>query len=131
MRTYFAIAILCASSMLAHADQLDDVLARNLAARGGADKLRAIKSLRATGKVTLGGGNFSLNADFGQVIDRPNRVRTEITIQGLTQISASDGNDAWTVSPFQRPPRCGARLGRRQASARARCRARRPARRLA
>src|SRR3978361_2211353 len=98
MRTYFAIAILCASSMLAHADQLDDVLARNLAARGGADKLRAIKALRATGKATPGGGHFPVDAAFSQVIDRPNRGRTEITIQGLTQISASDGNDAWTVS---------------------------------
>ena len=62
-----------------------DVLARNLAARGGADKLRAIKSLRATGKVTLGGGNFSLTADFAQVIQRPNRVRNELTLQGLTR----------------------------------------------
>jgi len=102
MRTSFAIAVvLCASFTLARADQLDDILARNLAARGGADKLRAIKSLRATGKITLGGGNFSLTAEFGEVIDRPNRIRTEITIQGLTQISASDGTDAWTVSPFQ------------------------------
>ena len=100
MRTYFAIAILCATSVVARADQLDDILARNLAARGGADKLRAIKSLRATGKIKLGGGNFSLSADFGEVIERPNRIRTEITIQGLTQISASDGTDAWTVSPF-------------------------------
>ncbi|HET9990056.1 MAG TPA: hypothetical protein VFQ65_16110, partial [Kofleriaceae bacterium] len=99
MRISIAIAILCASS-LAHADQLDDVLARNLTARGGADKLRAIKSLRATGKITLGGGNFSLTAEFGEVIDRPNRIRTETTIQGLTQISASDGSDGWTVSPF-------------------------------
>ena len=73
---------LCASSMLAHADQLDDVLARNLAARGGAGQVRAIKSLRATGKVTLGGGSFSLNAEFSQIIDRPNRIRTEITIAG-------------------------------------------------
>jgi len=101
MRTYIAIAILCATSVAAHADQLDDILARNLAARGGADKLRAIKSLRATGKIILGGGNFSLSADFGEVIERPNRIRTELTIQGLTQISASDGTDAWTVSPFQ------------------------------
>ncbi len=100
MRTAIAIALLCASSGLARADQLADILARNVAARGGAEKLHALKSLRATGHARLGGGGFSITAELGEVIERPNRVRTELTLQGLTQISASDGHDAWTVSPF-------------------------------
>jgi len=100
MRTAIAIMIFVASGALAHADPLDDILARNLAARGGAEKLRAIKSLRATGKAVLGGGSFSITAELGQVTERPNRIRTEITLQGLTQISASNGGVAWTVSPF-------------------------------
>src|SRR4051812_19214862 len=101
MRSSLAIVILCATAGVARADQLSDILARNLAARGGADKVRALGSIRASGKVTLGGGNFSITADFAQVIQRPNRIRSEITLQGLTQISASDGKDAWTVSPFE------------------------------
>ena len=100
MRTALAIVILVASTVLAHADPLDDILARNLAARGGAEKLRAIRSLRATGKAVLGGGSSSITAELGQVIERPNRVRTEVTLQGLTQISASNGGAAWTLSPF-------------------------------
>jgi len=62
--------------------------------------LRSIKSLRATVQAVLGGGSSSITAEFGQVIERPNRVRTEITLQRLTQISASNGGAAWTVSPF-------------------------------
>ena len=85
MRTYFAIAILCASSMLAHADQLDDVLARNLAAHGGADKLRAIKSLRATGKVIAGRRQLLARRQTSAGHRSADRIRTEITIQGLTQ----------------------------------------------
>jgi len=100
MRTAIAIMILVASTALVHAEPLDDILARNLVARGGAEKLRSIKSLRATGQAVLGGGSSSITAEFGQVIERPNRVRTEITLQGLTQISASNGGAAWTVSPF-------------------------------
>ena len=101
MRTAVAIVIALGSiATQARADQLDDILAKNLAARGGADKLRAIKSLRLTGKVVFGGGDFSLEAPFGQIVERPNKIRSEITLQGLTQISASDGRQAWTVSPF-------------------------------
>ena len=74
---------------------------RETSRRAVVDKLRAIKSLRATGKIALGGGASSLDAEFADVVDQPDQMRGEITIQGLTQISASDGTDAWTVSPFQ------------------------------
>ncbi len=100
MRIALVLTLGCVLASTARAEQLDDLLARNLAARGGGDKLRALKSLRATGKVTLGNGDFSITAELAQVIDRSNRIRSEITLQGLTQISATDGKDAWTVSPF-------------------------------
>jgi photosystem II stability/assembly factor-like uncharacterized protein len=83
----------------ASADALDDILARNLAARGGAARLRELKSLRITGRAVLGGGGFSIEAAWGQVQKRGS-VRSELTLQGLTQIQAYDGKEGWSVSPF-------------------------------
>ncbi|HEX5063619.1 MAG TPA: hypothetical protein VFV99_29780 [Kofleriaceae bacterium] len=73
---------------------------RNLAARGGAEKLRAINTLRLTGKATMGGGDFSLEAAWGSITTRSGKVRNEITLQGLTQVNAYDGKEGWSVRPF-------------------------------
>jgi len=99
MRTLVALALaaLCAS---VHADPADDLLAKNLAARGGAEKLRAIKSLKLTGRIVFGGSDFSIDAQWGEIQRRPDQIRSEVTLQGLTSVSAYDGREAWRVSPF-------------------------------
>ena len=99
IRNLFALVLLLISTA-AHADALDDILARNLAARGGVDKLRAIANLRLTGKAVLGGGDFSLEAAWGTVQTRTGKVRSELTLQGLTQVQAYDGKVGWSVRPF-------------------------------
>ena len=118
MRNLIAIAVV-ATAVLArpvHAATLEDILAKNLAARGGEAKLRDIKSLRITGRLIFGGGDFSVEAAWGQVQKRGNGsgdgdlVRGELTVQGLTQIQAYDGHDGWTISPF------GGRLDAEKAS---------------
>jgi photosystem II stability/assembly factor-like uncharacterized protein len=99
MRNALPLFILAALATTARADTLDDILAKNLAARGG-DKLRAIKSLRLTGKIVLGGDGGSVEAEWGAVQARPGKVRSETTVQGLTQVSAYDGREGWSMSPF-------------------------------
>src|SRR4051794_25824322 len=100
MRILGILVVLCFASSTARADQLSDILAKNLAARGGADKLRAKSSLRLTGKAVLGGGDFTLEAAWGTVQTRSGKVRSELTVQGLTQVSAYDGKQGWNVRPF-------------------------------
>ena len=54
MRNLIAIAMVMMMS-LAHASRaatLEEILAKNLAARGGEAKLREVKTLRLTGRVT-------------------------------------------------------------------------------
>ncbi|HEX2686729.1 MAG TPA: hypothetical protein VHN14_08925 [Kofleriaceae bacterium] len=80
---------------------LDEILAKNLTARGGEAKLREIKTLRLTGRVMFGGRGRSIEAPWGQVQKRPGLVRSETTLQGLTQVSAYDGREGWAVTPFQ------------------------------
>lgn len=75
----------------------DEVIALNLTARGGADKIAAMKSMRITGKMSMGQG---MEAPFVLEWKRPNKMRMEFTLQGMTGIQAYDGETAWMLMPF-------------------------------
>ena len=100
MRTRWAVflAAAVASVPLAHAVTVDELLAKNLEARGGADKVAAIKTLKLEGKLLIG-GQFELALTVYQ--KAPDSVRNEANLQGLTAVQAWDGKDAWQISPFQ------------------------------
>jgi hypothetical protein len=79
------------------AQTMDDIVAKHLAARGGAAKIEAIQSLRMTGKARGPGAREALVV---REIKRPGRIRTEFTFQGLTGVYACDGERGWQVSPL-------------------------------
>jgi hypothetical protein len=91
------LALAAASS--ARALTLDEILQKNLTARGGAEKIAALKSVRFTGKMKFSGG-FGGEFEISKTISRPGRVRSEATLQGLTQVQAWDGREGWSISPF-------------------------------
>ncbi len=79
----------------------DEIVARSIQARGGAQKLEAVHALRLTGKVVFGFGDAQIEAGWGRLVKRPGMIRTEVTLQGLTAVDASDGRDSWSLDPFQ------------------------------
>ncbi len=78
---------------------VDQLVAKNIEAQGGASAIAGIKSLRVTGKMLVNEGQIQLA--YTQIRKRPGEVRTEATLQGMTLIQAYDGKDGWKVSPFQ------------------------------
>jgi hypothetical protein len=78
---------------------VDQLVAKNIEAKGGASAISGIKSLRLTGKMLVNNGQMQLA--YAQTKKRPGEVRTEATLQGMTLIQAYDGKDGWKVSPFQ------------------------------
>lgn len=76
----------------------DELVAKNIAAHGGADKVHALKTLRLDGKLVFPGG-FELTAVL--LRKAPDKARNEATLQGLTAVQAYDGKDAWQIQPFQ------------------------------
>lgn len=76
----------------------EELVSKNLEARGGIDKLRAITSLHTAGEMHLGGG---LKAKTESYTISPDKIRYELTLQGLTAINAWDGQTAWAVQPFE------------------------------
>ncbi|HXB22064.1 MAG TPA: hypothetical protein VNV88_11815, partial [Candidatus Solibacter sp.] len=72
------------------------IIAKNVAAEGGLEKIRAVTSSRRTG--TFEGG--PVQAGFVEVTKRPNKLRRVITIQGLDLVQAYDGQNGWQIVPF-------------------------------
>jgi outer membrane lipoprotein-sorting protein len=74
---------------------VDDIIARNLQAKGGAEKWQAIKSVKMTGKMAAQGTEMPLTV----YAMRPNFNRQEITLPAGKAIQAFDGTSAWVVNP--------------------------------
>jgi hypothetical protein len=89
-------ALVCLSPVGTYGQTVDEVIAKNIQAHGGMEKLKAIKTIRISGKLNQG----SFRAAFLQENERPGKVREEYVIQGLVQIQAYDGKTGWQVSPF-------------------------------
>jgi len=81
----------------ASAQTLDEILAKNVQAKGGADKLKAVQTMRMTGTMTIGPG---MEAPFVLEQKRPNKLRMEFTLQGMTGVQAYDGKSGWQLMPF-------------------------------
>ena len=82
----------------AAAQTVDEIIAKSIEARGGETKLRAVNSLRFTGKGEFGPG---MVIPITLLLKRPGMVRMEFTAQGMTGIQAYDGKAGWDVMPFQ------------------------------
>ncbi len=78
--------------------EADALIQRNIAARGGLDKLRAIRSLRISGRVRYGAdGSFEM--ELAELVTRAGAVRYEWTLQGITSVDAFDGKEGWSTDP--------------------------------
>jgi hypothetical protein len=90
------VAAMTFFSFGASAQTVDEVIAKNIQAHGGAEKMKSVRSLRTTSKFSQG----SFRADFRQENKRADKVREEFIIQGLAQVQAYDGKTGWQISPF-------------------------------
>jgi hypothetical protein len=96
----FALVVLLAlfsAAVLVESQTADELVNKNIQAKGGIEKMKAIKSTRVTGRFS-GGGGFS--AIIGQENMRPNLVRNTFSLQGMTSIQAYDGTTGWQIQPF-------------------------------
>lgn len=91
------LMVLAAPGALAYT--ADELAAKNVEAKGGVEKLNAIQTLRLSGKLLLNGGSLELG--FVTRVRRPGSIRYEAMLQGLTQVQAYDGTQAWQINPFQ------------------------------
>lgn len=77
----------------------DQIVARNVAARGGLDNWRAVKTLTLTGELDAG-GKKSMELPFVVKMKRPDKSRLEIRFQDKTALQVYDGVQGWKYRPF-------------------------------
>lgn len=80
------------------AQTADELVAKYIKAIGGEGNIGAVKTLRRIGK-GYGGGGFE--APIVQDSKRPEKVREEFTMQGLTGVTAYDGKTGWKIQPWE------------------------------
>jgi outer membrane lipoprotein-sorting protein len=93
---FFVFAALGVALVGTSAETVDEVIAKNIQAHGGLEKVKAVKTVRLTGKFSQG----SFRAAFSQENKRPDKVREENIIQGLAGVQSYDGKTGWQISPF-------------------------------
>jgi hypothetical protein len=93
----FWVAVLLLLPGLAAAQTVDQVLAKVIVARGGAAKLRAIRSERVNGKISFG----DVSGPFVVELKRPLKMHMQLTIQNQTMVRVYDGKaQGWGNNPF-------------------------------
>lgn len=78
---------------------VDQLVAKNAEAKGGSEALRALQSLKLTGKMLVNEGKLEFG--YASTKKRPGAVRNEFSLQGMTSVQAFDGQEGWKISPFQ------------------------------
>jgi len=78
---------------------VDELVAKNIEAKGGAAALSAIQSVRFEGKLLFNQGQIEMT--YVQTKKRPGKVRTNAVLQGMTLVQAYDGVGGWKIFPFQ------------------------------
>jgi outer membrane lipoprotein-sorting protein len=76
---------------------LDQVIAKNIEAKGGEEKVRAIKTVSIEGTMMMGPG---MEAPLTWIWMYPDKMRMSFEVQGMEGVQAFDGKTAWMVMPF-------------------------------
>ena len=91
-------ALLLGVAAQAQAFTAEELAAKNIEAKGGAAALQAVKSVQREGRLIVNGGQFVL--ELRETKQRPDSIRTEVSMQGLSQVQAYDGKEGWRIDPF-------------------------------
>lgn len=76
---------------------VNTIVARYLAARGGADRLRAVRAERLYGRLTFPNGVTGVDT---VEMARPGRIRTTVHLPQGTLVQGYDGKTVWGINPF-------------------------------
>jgi outer membrane lipoprotein-sorting protein len=90
------VVVLSLLATAAGAQTVDEVVAKNLQSKGGAEKWKTVTSVKMTGTIQAQGQDMPLTV----YARRPNNTRQEIQVNGQTLVQAFDGTRAWIINPM-------------------------------
>lgn len=99
-KTFACLFLASLIGAAASAQTADELVEKNIQARGGRDKIKAVQSIRMTGKMSINQGGQMLEMPIVMEAARPDKVRVDSTFQGMTIVQAYDGKTGWIVMPM-------------------------------
>ncbi len=97
LNTAIAFLVMTCGIAGATAQTAEELVEKNIDAKGGIANIKAITSKRMAGKLETQGILIQIGSD-----QKPDFVvRKWETIQGLTQVMAYDGSEGWKIDPFE------------------------------
>jgi len=96
----FTLAFGFLFSLYASAQTVDEIIKKNIDAKGGLGKFKSIKTIRLTGLFSMPSMGIE-DALITIVAKRPNLIRLDIEVMGMVVVRAFDGETAWQTMPTQ------------------------------
>jgi hypothetical protein len=75
------------------------IVEKNVAARGGLQAWRAVKTMSMSGKLDAG-GRQNVQLPFVLEMERARKTRLELQFNGQTAVQVYDGTNGWKLRPF-------------------------------
>jgi outer membrane lipoprotein-sorting protein len=95
------LGLLLTTAAMAAEKTVDEIVAANLEAKGGEAAWMALQSGRMTGTMRMGGSAAgAIEMPFTVEFKKPDKIRLEFTMQGMTAVQAFDGTTGWAILPF-------------------------------
>ena len=91
----FACGLVTAVSAVQQ-NRVDEIIAKNIEAKGGLERIQAITTIKQTATMTMNGSDAKMTS----YSKRPNLQRLEMKVDGKNVISSFDGETAWMQNPF-------------------------------
>ena len=79
----------------AQAQTIDEIIAKNLEAKGGVERIKSTESVRMIGTATVQGNSVPVTA----ISKRPNLMRNELEMGGQKMVQGFDGTAMWIAMP--------------------------------
>jgi outer membrane lipoprotein-sorting protein len=89
-------AIVAVTAAASYAQTVDEIVAKNLEAKGGVEKLRTVNSVKTTARIKAQGAETTMTL----WAKRPNLFRREMVAQGNTMVISFDGTRVWAINPM-------------------------------
>jgi outer membrane lipoprotein-sorting protein len=101
------LALLVVGATSSFSIDLEEVIAKATAARGGEKAIKALSTVVKEGTMSMAQG---MELNFTETTKRPSKFRMDMSFQGMAMVQAFDGTTAWSINPMNggKPEKAGA-----------------------
>ena len=99
-KTLFFAAFSLFFAAFGQAQNAEEIIAKHIAATGGADKWAKVTTMKSDAKISADGAP-NMTIEMSMTVVRDKALRMDVAVMGMTQSSAISGDQGWSTNPFQ------------------------------